>query len=48
MNQSVVVMPHWIVTPDPDGVWQVSMRLVLGSEVAPAGGPIRKPVAYAT
>ena len=48
VNQSVVVMPHWIVTPDPDGVWQVCMRLVLGSEVAPAGGPIRKPVAYAT
>ena len=41
-------LPPRIVTPDPDGVWQVCMRLVLGSEVAPAGGRIRKPVAYAT
>ncbi len=30
VHQSVVVMPHWIVTPDANGVWKVAMRLVLG------------------
>jgi alpha-amylase len=30
VHQSVVVMPHWIVTPDADGVWKVAMRLILG------------------
>ena len=30
VHQSVVVMPHWIVTPDADGVWKVGMRLTLG------------------
>ena len=23
-------MPHWIVTPDADGVWKVAMRLSIG------------------
>jgi alpha-amylase len=31
VHQSVVVMPHWIVTPDADGVWKVSMRLSIGN-----------------
>ncbi len=31
VHQSVVVMPHWIVTPDADGSWKVSMRLALDS-----------------
>ena len=30
VHQSVVVMPHWIVTPDADGVWKTTMRLDLG------------------
>jgi alpha-amylase len=31
VHQSVVVMPHWIVTPDADGSWKVGMRLSLDS-----------------
>ncbi|MFM8494814.1 MAG: alpha-amylase/4-alpha-glucanotransferase domain-containing protein [Planctomycetia bacterium] len=30
VHQSVVVMPHWIVTPAADGTWKVSLRLDLG------------------
>ena len=30
VHQSVVVMPHWIVTPAADGTWRVAMRLELG------------------
>ena len=30
VHQSVVVMPHWIVTPAADGTWRVSLRLDLG------------------
>ncbi|NDC53440.1 MAG: DUF1926 domain-containing protein [Planctomycetia bacterium] len=30
VHQSVVVMPHWIVTPAADGTWRVTMRLDLG------------------
>jgi hypothetical protein len=29
VHQSVVVMPHWLVTPDADGAWKVTMRLDL-------------------
>ncbi len=32
VHQSVVVMPHWVVTPDAEGTWQVAMRLVLGPQ----------------
>jgi len=40
VHQSVVVMPHWIVTPDADGVWKVAMRLSIGAVKAePAGRP---------
>ena len=31
VHQSVVVMPHWIVTPDADGVWKVAMRLSISN-----------------
>lgn len=31
VHQSVVVMPHWIITPDADGVWKVSMRLSIAN-----------------
>jgi len=34
VHQSVVVMPHWIVTPDADGIWQVSLRLSIGNPKA--------------
>jgi alpha-amylase len=30
VHQSVVVMPHWIVTPDAAGRWSVTLRLALG------------------
>jgi hypothetical protein len=30
VHQSVVVMPHWIVTPDPPGNWRVAFTLTLG------------------
>jgi hypothetical protein len=30
VHQSVVVMPHWIVTPDAAGRWGVTLRLALG------------------
>jgi alpha-amylase len=36
VHQSVVVMPHWIVTPDADGVWKVAMRLSIGNPKAAA------------
>jgi alpha-amylase len=39
VHQSVVVMPHWIVTPDADGVWKVAMRLSFGNLKAAAAKP---------
>jgi alpha-amylase len=42
VHQSVAVMPHWIVTPDADGVWKVAMKLVLGpARDASATSPAR-------
>jgi alpha-amylase len=38
VHQSVVVMPHWIVTPDADGTWKVTMRLDLGRFSRPGAG----------
>jgi hypothetical protein len=35
VHQSVVVMPHWIVTPDREGTWRMSMRLSIGNLKAP-------------
>jgi hypothetical protein len=37
VHQSVVVMPHWIVTPDAAGTWRVALRL---SVRAPQGGQV--------
>jgi len=34
VHQSVVVMPHWIVTPGADGSWLVTMRLEFGRHSA--------------
>ena len=31
IHQSTVVIPHWIVTPDSSGCWQVGMKLSVGS-----------------
>ena len=36
VHQSVVVMPHWIVTPDAAGTWRVAMRLAIGGRNAAA------------
>ena len=36
VHQSVVVMPHWIVTPDAAGCWQVVLQLAVGSLTAAA------------
>jgi hypothetical protein len=33
----VVVMPHWIITPDPLGTWRVAISLTLGSRRPPSG-----------
>jgi alpha-amylase len=35
VHQSVVVMPHWVVTPDATGTWRTTLRLSLGAEGAP-------------
>jgi alpha-amylase len=34
VHQSVVVMPHWIVTPDANGRWAVSMTLDIDTSLA--------------
>lgn len=31
VHQSVAVQPHWLVVPDSNGRWTVSMRLMIGS-----------------
>jgi alpha-amylase len=49
VHQSVVVMPHWIVTPDADGVWKVAMRLSIGNlKAEQVGQPHRGPQAAQT
>lgn len=39
VHQSVVVMPHWIVTPDAAGRWSVTMRLAIDQRAAGGGRP---------
>ena len=42
VHQSVVVMPHWIVTPDAAGCWGMTLRLTLGraaARITPGGPP---------
>ena len=46
VHQSVVVMPHWIVTPDANGVWKVTLRLSIGN--LKAGGTTRPHVGMKT
>jgi alpha-amylase len=38
VHQSVVVMPHWIVTPDAQGTWKMSLRLSLSRPRAAGNG----------
>jgi hypothetical protein len=35
VHQSVVVMPHWLVTPDDEGVWKVALRLTFSDPRVP-------------
>lgn len=46
VHQSVVVMPHWIVTPDASGCWQVVLTLTAGS-LATAAAPAESAAAAA-
>ena len=34
VHQSVVVQPHWIVTPDASGRWQVSIQIDVDTSLA--------------
>ena len=36
VHQSVAVQPHWIVVPDAEGRWTVSMRLAIDTSRAPS------------
>ena len=40
VHQSVVVMPHWIVTPDASGTWRTTLRLALGGVASPAAAAL--------
>jgi alpha-amylase len=43
VHQSVVAMPHWIVTPDAAGMWKVAMKLTVGSPQGDAVGRPHRP-----
>ena len=43
VHQSVVAMPHWIVTPDATGVWKVAMKLTVGNPRGDAMGRPHRP-----
>ncbi|NDH93156.1 MAG: DUF1926 domain-containing protein [Planctomycetia bacterium] len=45
VHQSVVVMPHWIVTPDASGCWQVVLTLTAGSLATAAASTDRSEAA---
>jgi alpha-amylase len=34
VHQSVVVLPHWIVVPDAEGRWAVTMSLAIDTSCA--------------
>jgi alpha-amylase len=34
VHQSVVLQPHWLVYPDPEGRWSVTMRLHIDTSLA--------------
>ena len=39
VHQSVTVQPHWLVRPDAEGRWSVTMRLCLDTSRAEARRP---------
>ncbi len=41
VHQSVVVQPHWIVTPDASGRWSVTMELAIDTSMAERRGEKR-------
>ena len=47
VHQSVVVQPHWIVTPDASGRWSVTMELAIDTSMAERRGE-QRPVALAS
>ena len=47
VHQSVAVVPHWIVLPDENGQWSVTMQLTLDTAVAEKVEPVLDAVASA-
>jgi alpha-amylase len=46
VHQSVAVLPHWIVIPDAEGRWSVTMRLGIDTQLAESRMPqIAEPAA---
>ena len=48
VHQSVVVQPHWIVLPDAEGCWAVTMRLAIDTGLAEQRQAERPALATAT
>jgi alpha-amylase len=48
VHQSVVVQPHWIVVPDAEGCWSVTMRLAIDTSRAEPRHSERPALATAT
>ena len=48
VHQSVVVQPHWIVLPDAEGRWSVTMRLAIDTGRAEQRQAERPALATAT
>ena len=39
VHQSVAVLPHWVVIPDAEGRWSVTMRLAIDTQLAESRMP---------
>ena len=39
VHQSVAVLPHWIVVPDAEGRWSVTVRLAIDTQLAESRMP---------
>jgi alpha-amylase len=39
VHQSVAVLPHWIVVPDAEGRWSMTMRLSIDTQAAESRMP---------
>ncbi|MCG8583179.1 MAG: DUF1926 domain-containing protein [Pirellulales bacterium] len=48
VHQSVVVMPHWIVEPDAEGRWTVTITMVIDTEKAESREPTVEAMAGVT